>query len=57
MHGEIHGCTVLGEVHPVGAPNKTLLSDTVYILKSLKSRKSSKSRKSGISVIVGSISR
>ena len=29
MHGEIPGHTVLGGVHPVGAPNKTLISDTV----------------------------
>ena len=28
MHGEISGRTVLGEVHPVGAPNKTLISVT-----------------------------
>ena len=28
MHGENPGCTVLGEVHPVGAQNKTLISDT-----------------------------
>ena len=28
MHGEIPGCTVLEEVHHVGAPNKTLISDT-----------------------------
>ena len=29
MHGEIPGRTVLGKGHPVGAPNKTLISDTV----------------------------
>ena len=28
MHGEIPECTVLGGVHPVGAQNKTLISDT-----------------------------
>ena len=28
VHGEIPGCTVLGEVHPVGAQNKILISDT-----------------------------
>ena len=28
VHGKIAGRTVLGEVHPVGAPNKTLISDT-----------------------------
>ena len=28
MHGEIPGRTVSGEVHPVGASNKTLISDT-----------------------------
>ena len=27
-NGEIPGHTVLGEVHPVGAPNKTLILDT-----------------------------
>ena len=25
------GCTVLGEVHPVGAQDKTLISDTVNV--------------------------
>ena len=29
VHGKMPGCTVLGEVHPVGAQNKTLISDTV----------------------------
>ena len=29
MHGKISGRTVLGQVHPVGALNKTLISDTV----------------------------
>ena len=28
VHRENPGCTVLGEVHPVGAQNKTLISDT-----------------------------
>ena len=28
MHGENPGCTVLVEMHPVGAHNKTLISDT-----------------------------
>ena len=28
VHGEIPRRTVLGEVHPVGAPNKTLITDT-----------------------------
>ena len=28
VHREIPGRTVLGKVHPVGAPNKTLISDT-----------------------------
>ena len=32
MHGEIPWRTVLGEVHPVGAPNKTLISDTAIQL-------------------------
>ena len=30
MHGAISGCTVLGEVHPVSAQHKSLISDTVY---------------------------
>ena len=30
VHGEITGRTFLGEVHPVGAPNKILISDTAY---------------------------
>ena len=29
VHVAISGCTVLGEVHPVSAQNKTLISDTV----------------------------
>ena len=29
VHGEFSGRTVLGEVHPVGTQNKTLISDTV----------------------------
>ena len=28
VHGENLGCTVLVEVHPMGAQNKTLISDT-----------------------------
>ena len=32
VHGENPGCTVLREVHPVGAQNKTLISDTALIL-------------------------
>ena len=36
MHGENSGCTVLREVHPVGAQNKTLISDTAEI-KSMES--------------------
>ena len=31
VHGAISGCTVLGEVHPVSAQNKSLISDTVLI--------------------------
>ena len=27
VHGEISGCTDLGEVHPVSAQNKNLISD------------------------------
>ena len=30
VHGEIPRRTVLGEVHLVGAPNKTLISDTEF---------------------------
>ena len=33
VHGYISGCTVLGEVHPVGAQDKTLISDTAYSVK------------------------
>ena len=29
VHGAISGCTVLCEVHPASAPNKSLISDTV----------------------------
>ena len=29
VHGAISGCTLLGEVHPVSAQNKGLISDTV----------------------------
>ena len=28
VHGELPGCTFLREVHPVGAPNKTVISVT-----------------------------
>ena len=28
VHGEISGCTVLWEVHPASAQNKSLISDT-----------------------------
>ena len=28
VHGAISGCTVLGEMHPVSAQNKSLISDT-----------------------------
>ena len=31
VHGAISGCTVLGEVHPVSAQNKSLISDTVNV--------------------------
>ena len=31
VHGAISGCTVLCEVHPVSAQNKSLISDTAYI--------------------------
>ena len=30
VHREISGCTVLGEVHPVSAQNKSVISDTAY---------------------------
>ena len=33
VHGAISGCTVLGEVHPVSAQNKSLISDTDDIRK------------------------
>ena len=29
VHGAISGCTVLWEVHPASAQNKSLISDTV----------------------------
>ena len=32
LHGAITGCTVLWEVHPASAQNKSLISDTVYRL-------------------------
>ena len=28
VHGAISGCTILWEVHPVSAQNKSLISDT-----------------------------
>ena len=31
VHGENSGRTVSGGVHPVGAQNKTLISDTEYV--------------------------
>ena len=31
VHGAISGCTVLWEVHPASAQNKSLISDTVYL--------------------------
>ena len=31
VHGSISGCTVLWEVHPASAQNKSLISDTVII--------------------------
>ena len=33
VHGTISGCTVLREVHPASAQTKSLISDTVTILK------------------------
>ena len=36
VHEKNPGCTVLGEVHPVDAQNKTLISDTDKIIKNLK---------------------
>ena len=47
MHGINPGRTVLGEVHPVGAPNKTLISDTETIYKSLEMITYSSVRKKG----------
>ena len=32
VHGAISGCTVLGEVHPASAQNKSLISDTAIKL-------------------------
>ena len=32
VHGEIPGRTVLREVHPLGAPNKTLILDTAWAM-------------------------
>ena len=31
VHGKNSGCTVLGEVYPVSAQNKSLISDTVTV--------------------------
>ena len=31
VHGEIPGRTFLEELHPVGAPNETLISDTALV--------------------------
>ena len=31
VHGAISGCTVLWEVHPASAQNKSLISDTDFI--------------------------
>ena len=31
VHGAISGCTVLWEVHPASAQDKSLISDTAYI--------------------------
>ena len=36
VHGEIPGRTFLGEVHPVGAPTKTLISDTGCLIGSIQ---------------------
>ena len=33
VHGAISRCTVLGEVHPVSAQNKSLISDTAPFLR------------------------
>ena len=30
VHSEISGCTILLEVHPASAQNKSLISDTVW---------------------------
>ena len=32
VHGAISGCTVLGEVHPASAHDKSLISDTKYFV-------------------------
>ena len=32
VHREISGCTVLLEVHPASAQNKSLISDTAWLL-------------------------
>ena len=41
VHAAISGCTDLGEVHPVSAQNKSLISDTanVYIYYKMGQRK------------------
>ena len=36
VHGENPRCTVLGKVHPMGAQNKTLISDTFYVYRTMK---------------------
>ena len=35
MHGAISGCTVLWEVHPTSAQNKSLISDTMICYEGL----------------------
>ena len=35
VHGAISGCTVLWEVHPASAQNKSLISDTAYLKKNV----------------------
>ena len=32
VHGPFSGCTFLREVHPVSAQNKSLISDTAYVM-------------------------
>ena len=31
VHGQLSGCTVLGDLHPVVAQNKSLISDTAIV--------------------------